>query len=215
MTSSTSGREPGRVLLALARVLFDEATRSSIVHPAIADVQHEWREAGPNRLRRWTARCHGMWAFCKLLAILSVEGMHGGVRGARLPASGEFDGPTLAILATAFFASAWGVPMFGWFTALALSGGFVLAAGMRWWRTRRQRLTDDHPVLQPWPRIERDSSMPAGGAAGVLMTFVGSVAVLLQGMPSFVWFFLGACGIGLLLAYGLWISRTRSSGATH
>jgi hypothetical protein len=194
----------------LARLLFDDATRSSIVHPAIADVQQEWRDAGPDWRRRCAVRSQGLWTFCKLVALVSVDGMRAGVGRARSPASDEFDPTTLAILAILFFASAWGWPLFGWFTALALGGGFALAAVLRWRHAHRQPSTAACPLSLSQLRLETErSSTHARSDAAVLISLVVSVAVLAQWMRGFVWFLLGALASGVLCAGALWIWRTR------
>jgi hypothetical protein len=56
-------RPPGRLLLAIARLLFDESVLSRVVQPTIADLQEEVREAGTDRRRRLLARWRGYTAF--------------------------------------------------------------------------------------------------------------------------------------------------------
>jgi hypothetical protein len=51
----TAMRVPGRLWLALAAALFDERTVRMVIEPTVADLQHEVREAGQHRRRRWRA----------------------------------------------------------------------------------------------------------------------------------------------------------------
>jgi hypothetical protein len=56
-------RHAGTLLLAIARLLFDESVLSRAVYPTIADLQEEVREAGTDRRRRLLARWRGYTAF--------------------------------------------------------------------------------------------------------------------------------------------------------
>ena len=56
-------RPPGTLLLALARLLFEDSVLSRAVHPTIADLQDEVRQAGTDRRRRLLARWRGYTAF--------------------------------------------------------------------------------------------------------------------------------------------------------
>ena len=56
-------RPAGTLLLAIARLLFDESVLSRAVYPTIADLQEEVREAGADRRRRLLARWRGYRAF--------------------------------------------------------------------------------------------------------------------------------------------------------
>jgi hypothetical protein len=55
----------------LARLVFTEPTLSAVVQPAIADLQHELREAGTHR-KRLAAMVRGMWALCRVLVVVAV-----------------------------------------------------------------------------------------------------------------------------------------------
>jgi hypothetical protein len=56
-------RLPGTLLLAIARLLFDDSVLSRVVYPTIADLQEEVREAGTDPRRRLLARWRGYRAF--------------------------------------------------------------------------------------------------------------------------------------------------------
>jgi hypothetical protein len=65
-------RLPGMLLLRIARLLFDESVRSRVVHPTIADLQAEVREAGTSRRRRLLARWRGYRAFWALVVVAPI-----------------------------------------------------------------------------------------------------------------------------------------------
>jgi hypothetical protein len=59
MSARRSRPSPGTGLHALADRLLDRHTLHSVMEPAIADMQHETRLAGPRRLRRYLALSRG------------------------------------------------------------------------------------------------------------------------------------------------------------
>jgi hypothetical protein len=63
---------PGAWLLAIARLIFDDAVLADVVQPTIADLQREWIDAGSNTRARMLAVCRGYLAFWSLMAISPV-----------------------------------------------------------------------------------------------------------------------------------------------
>jgi hypothetical protein len=61
-----------RIYRILAKWLSDRAIHD-VVAPTIADLQYEVLEAGPHRLRRWTARCRGYGALLRALLLHRVS----------------------------------------------------------------------------------------------------------------------------------------------
>jgi hypothetical protein len=189
-------RDTAGLLVTLARVLFDEVTRSSVVYPAIGDMQHEMREAGDHRARRLAALCRGVWAFCKLVVLAPVI--------SQSPVTGHVAaGPSAAqdrvqvTLVAAFLVSGWWTLM-GWFTLAPLAGAFLLAATMRWWHSRHPMAVRDSSGRLP--AEINFSSIPVGGDVGGLICVVGGLAILLIGLPSLRWFLVAALAAGILLA---------------
>lgn len=137
MTRPTfDSRVPGRYLIELARLMFDEPARSTIVDPAIADLQHEVREAGDDGRRRFIARARGCAAFWKIVAVCLVVTPVREIRRSSMTTltPARTGGQLLVVLSLVLFAAIW--PVFGWFSVAALAFGLVLAIGLRAWHTR-------------------------------------------------------------------------------
>jgi len=212
MTASAHNpREPGRLLLKLARLLFDEATLVSVVQPAIADLQHELREAG-SRGRRLRAYCQGAGAILKLIVVVPAGVTQSPVSGRAMPERAWSEDRPFVMLLTAFFVAALIVPMlFGW-TATAVVSGVLLAIGLRHWHNQ-------HPVRQAdssaWLTADINfSAIPVGGNAGGLICMIGCAVILLVGVPGFVWFLAATLAAGVMVAAALsiWHSTRRISG---
>jgi predicted outer membrane lipoprotein len=184
----------------IARLIFDEATLTSIVHPAIADLQHEVHEAGDDRRRRFVARCRGVWAFSKLTLAVPAAGTSSPISGRAMPGrSWSEDRPFVALL-VGFFVVALLVPMlFGW-TATALASGLLLAASLRLWHNAHPARLADPSV---WHSADINfSAIPVGGNVGGLICMIGCAAILLAGLPAFAWFLAAtlAAAVGVAVA---------------
>lgn len=212
MTRHANRRPPGRLLLALARLILDDAAFSAIACPAIADLQHEVQEAGDDPLGRARARLRGSLGFWRIIAVspFLLPAAPGRQPFASLPV-GRSGGVALAMLMAALFAALW--PVFGWFVAGAAAGGSCLAVLLRWWHSRYpSALAPDHPLASlPDARINL-SSIPVAGDIGGLIFVVGSVTIVLLGLPGVGWFVLGsAIGAGLVAtAIARWRARHAS-----
>lgn len=204
MTHSTkdSRRLPGDLLLAIARLIFDEPTLSSIVCPAIADVQQELRDAGANRSGRMRARVRGYWAFCVLVAVAPFVPTRSQTSRHVVAGRQRIGVGSLILLVAALSAGTWSV--FGWFMISAVTSGIFLAIAMRWWHNRhpRVRLDVDHLTSRRLPEINFSAVPVAGDVAGLIFA-VGSVVVVLIGLPELRWFFLAAIISGFLTAAAL------------
>jgi hypothetical protein len=133
--SARSSSPPGTLFLRVARLLFAEETVSRVFLPAVADFQHELREASASRVTHLVARCRWYWALPSLLVVtpFSVSIRSFGDRAAlTVPTSG---GCLLMLLYVSLFAGAW------WcvqeFMMAAIVGGAVLACVMRAWNDRQ------------------------------------------------------------------------------
>lgn len=211
MTSAQSPREPGRLLMRMARLIFDEATFASVVQPAVADLQHELREAG-SRGRRLVAYCQGAWAILKLIVVVPVAVTQSPVSGRAMPERAWSEDRPFVMLLTAFFVAALLIPMlFGW-TATAVASGLLLAAGLRRWHNRHPaRLADP----SAWLRADINfAAIPVGGNAGGLICMIGCAVILLVGVPGFVWFLAATLAAGVMVAAALstWHTTRRASG---
>lgn len=202
MTTKDADRgAPGALMLAFARAIVDEPTFSTVVMPAVADFQRELHDAG-GRTGRLVARARGYAAFSRLLIVLLVVPPVGsGAAHERRSAAG---GNALVVLVALLMAATW--PVFGWFTAFAALGGVAFAVTMRWWNNRHPALIIDvDPETGRRPEINL-SRIPVGGNAGGLIFAVGSVVIVILGLPELRWFLLGAvlsgvCAAGALFAW--------------
>lgn len=200
-----------RLLLKVASRVFDAVTLSTVVHPALADLQHEIDEAGADRWKQILVQGRGLWTFCTLLAVAPVAAPQSPVSGRVMPTRAWSEDRPFAVLIVAFFAASLFLPLFLGWTATALAGGLLLAAGLRSWHTRHPaRLADNSTGL---PAEINFSAIPVGGNAGGLICMIGCAAILVAGLPGFAWFLVATLAAGVLVAAGL-SSRhmTRSSG---
>lgn len=193
---------PGTTLLKIARLLCDERLLSTVVQPTIADLQREITAASGNAHQRRRARWRGYAAFWKVTLLgplLALSSPSGNVTGLAVP-------PVMTRLAAvsigvAFLAvaDAW---LRAWVVGVTVVGamcGYLLHA---WY--------DRHPSEIPTPREPRwrspqinFSSTEVAGNIGGLIFVVGSIFVVVIGVPSVIWFLFGATLAGCLLAWAL------------
>ena len=211
MTTSRARRpgRPGCVLIAIADHVFDEPARSRVALPAIADLQLEVAAAGAHRGRRLAARVRGYVAFWKLVVaaplIMPAAPISGPLTTVLFGRSG---GRALGILVVTLCAAIW--PMFGWFVAAAMVGGGALAMVLHWWHDRHPSVVATASPLASLHNPEINmSSIPVAGDIGGLFFVVGSLMIVLLGLPELRWFALGTAVAGGLLSRALF--RWRSS----
>jgi hypothetical protein len=179
-----------------------------VFQPAVADLQEELADAGVSGLRRAVTRCR--W-YCALLRLLLVVGLTmpsvSAERAVLFTSPRRSGGWFLFLLAAALYTGTW--PFFGWFVAAALPAGLVLAVTMRAWHDR-------HPDTVPRPATPGArapeinlSAIPVGGDVAGLMFALGSVAIVLVGLPT-LWWFVAAVVIGSVLVA---VGRLRASNA--
>ena len=152
MTHSTPrSNDPGRLLLRLARVLFDDAVMATVVRQTIADMRQEHAAATTAR-RRLLARLRGYRAFWTLVVVAPIAfwrwpSTHG--RPIAFPELGAAD------------------------------------------------------VVTPRRPEINLSAIRIGANAGGLIFAVGSIVILVLGLPAWRWFFLVAFVGGMLVAWAL------------
>jgi len=125
---------PGRVLLKLAKAIFNQQALETVVIPVLADLQREVQEAGDNRTMGLSARLRGYFAFWRV--VMAVPFMiptspHGSIRSILLGKSG---GNLLVVLGVALLAAI--SPVFGWFAFAVIAAGSLVAIGLRRWNDR-------------------------------------------------------------------------------
>lgn len=197
--SSSNARLPGRFLLRLARLVFDEAVVAAVVLPTIADMQQEVAAAGAHPVRRAQARLRGWAAFWSLMFVAPFAAEAWPVRrddSIVLPVQGGGMSGWVLLAAVLAFTS----PALGPWTAATIIGGVTVAVAIHLWYGRHPGAlaTGDEDVLRR-PEINF-SSLPIGANIGGLMFMAGSMAILVAGLPEWRWFFGGAVLGGFLTA---------------
>ena len=190
---------PGRVLLALARVLFDERVLKTVVIPLLADLQREVQEARNSR-RRLTARVQGYLAFWRVVMTMPFTApATSPTSSLRAILLGQSGGNLLIVLGAALLAAI--APVFGWCALLAVAFGSLVAIGIRGWNDRH--------------------SATRGGGEPVM--WVPALVLIAAITPLFGWFVAAAIVSGVVAAILLrrWNTRHPSTlapsepGAMH
>lgn len=204
MTHPTSHRSPGRFLLRIASLVFEDSIVESVVAPTIADLQAEVGRARTAR-HALAARARGYTAFWTLVALAPFSAHLWPRRHARamtLPAARGGAGLWLVLATVLGFMS----PALTPWTAIVLAGGSMVAVVIHAWYSR-------HPSLLPSPNGERRpeinlSAIPVGGNIGGLIFMAGSMAILVSGLPMWRWFFGAALAGGVLTAGLVYVWHT-------
>jgi hypothetical protein len=185
-------RLPGRVLLFLARLLFDRAVYDSAIVPAIADLQAEWLTA-TNARERMLARWRGLVAFASLVVLspIAFRAWPGRERG---------DGAPVVTLALTLVA---GISLWMWRVEIAQAvGGMVEGKRTPVLATIAWASVGIGPLLvSAYLLIRRHVASEGEGAAGVLLI----LALLSISMP------LAASSAAVINEFSV-IGRTGSAG---
>jgi hypothetical protein len=192
----------GETLLKIARLLFDEHVLSTVIAPTIADLQREIADAGPDRLKRVRAQWRGYRAFwtLALIAPFASWGLPPQQAGtvafpdavARLAAASIL----LALLALV------GPALAVWMAVVLVSGILVAMVIHVWYKRHPSNLPTPTEPQRRSPQINFSSTEVAGNVGGLIFV-VGSVFIVVIGLPSVIWFLFGATIAGCLVAWGL------------
>jgi hypothetical protein len=203
MTGNSSGpRLPGTTLLRIARLLFNEHLISTVVQPTISDLQREIAAAGPHRFKRLRALWRGYRAFWTVMLVAPLT-----FRPSPAQQAGAVAFPdAVARLAVGSIVVALLVivgPLLGVWVAALTAAGALFAMVMHAWYVR-------HPSHIPAPTEPKGrtpqinfSSTEVAGNIGGLIFVVGSVFIVVVGLPSVIWFLFVAAVAGSLLAWAL------------
>ena len=193
-------RLPGRLLLKVARIVFDEAVRADVVVPTIADLQQEVRDA-PDSTGRLRARMRGYAAFWTLVLAAPIAFHRWPTRS--IGEDGVRDRyPVIFFALTAAILALCGWRLLGWSTLVIAAGSVIFAMAIHRWHVR-------HPTELVLPekgsRIPEinQSRIPVDANIGGLAYVIGSLVVVLIGLPFARWFFLAAALLGALCAWAL------------
>ena len=179
---------PGRVLLALARAVFDERALETVLIPVLADLQREVLDASNGR-RRLAARLRGYLAFWRVVMTMPITMPTSSMSTLRAVLLGRSGGNLLIVLGVALLAAI--APVFGWFALLAVAAGSLVAMALRRWNDRH--------------------SATRGGGEPVL--WVPALVLMAAITPLFGWFVAAAIVSGLIAAILLrrWNTRHPST----
>jgi hypothetical protein len=116
---------------------------------------------------------------------------------AESPAADTKGGGFLVLLIVLLFAASW--IFFKPFIVATCLAGTAVALLLRRWRTRHPAVLPD-PTRSRVPEINL-SRIPVGGDVAGLMFAVGSVVIVIVGVPDMAWYFVSALVCGALLAW--------------
>jgi hypothetical protein len=209
-------RSPGSLLLTLARFLFDPAVVCTVVQPTIADLQREATDPGAPRSRRLLARLRGYRAFWTLVLVapFALAGPRA-ARGDGIALPDLIERVAVTLIAATLLVFTW--PILGVWTIVAAMGGTGAAVALRTWHNRHPThivVTDDGTGRRPEINL---SSIHVKANAGGLIFVVGSVIVIMLGLPMLRWFLLVGVAGGFLLAWALlaWHTSHPTRGLPH
>ena len=191
----------GQTLLKIGRVLFDERLYSTAVEPTIADLRRELADAGSTRARV-QARWRGYAAFWKLVLLAPFID-----RSSLSPRS------AVAAVVLVFALVEPGVSMLGiWL--LAVTAGAVLCATAlhAWYNSHPSDVPGPSEPRKATPQINFSSTEVAGNIGGLIFA-IGSLFIVVVGVPAVIWFLFAGTAAGCVIAWGLvqrHIKRPRS-----
>ena len=198
-------RIPGRVLLKVARFVFDDEVLHTVVTPTISDLQAEVRDAGDDGGRRMTASLRGYTAFWLLVLAAPIAFHRWPTRSIGGQDVDRNPGIAFGLIVASIILCAWN--FLGWLTIVAAAGGVFCAWLIhRWHEGHPTELVVPEKGVWRAPEINQ-SKIPVDGNIAGLMYVVGSLVVALIGLPVVRWFFIMTIALGLLCAAVLLIWR--------
>jgi hypothetical protein len=202
---------PGTVFLRAAAHLFDAAVVERVFVPAVADLQAEWR-ATTGRFARVRVRVRGGLSLFVLAVVtpfhVSASLDAGEVAAVRPSAGGWF----LVVLASTLYAATF--PLLGPFSVPSALLGVAVACAVRAWRARHPSDLTDALRRRPNATAEINlSAIPVAGDLAGLMFALGSVSIVVIGLPGMPWYVLGVVVGSAIAAVTLRAWHTRSRKA--
>jgi len=215
MTQQPGYAVPGRALLGLIRLVFDDDATDLIFEPALADLQHAVNVAGARRGRRLWVLVREHAAFCKLLVIaLTMPRAGAGAPLTALLLGRHSAGSLLLLVPVLYLGLSW---LFAGFVAGSIVAGILMSFAIGSWNRRHPsivaRARRDTNLKDPEINI---SAVPVGGDIGGFFFVVASSAVALLGVPGLRVFVISAAVAGLRMAWArvAWI-RTHDGPAVN
>ena len=206
-------RAPGTTLLKIASLLFSDHVLSTVVQPTIADLQREVAKAGPGGATRLRARWRGYRAFWTVMLVAPFVPWPSPADDAGAVAFPEAISRLAvgSIVVTLLLTVG---PVLGAWVAAVTAVGTLCAILIHAWYVR-------HPTDLPVPRGSQRrmpqinfSSTDVADNIGGLIFVVGSVFIVVIGVPSVIWFLSAATLAGCCVAWALvaWHTSHPKSG---
>ena len=203
MTGRTDSRRgPGTILLKISRLFFNAHLLSTVVQPTIADLQREVADAGHNRVKRLRAQWRGYRAFWTLTLVAPFATWARPRGGADAVA---FPDAIARMAVTSIVLTLLGVvgPILGrWVTIIAAASALVAVLIHRWYARHPSHIPTSTAPKTWSPQINFSYTEVAGNVGGLIFV-VGSVFIVVIGLPSVIWFLFAGTAAGCILAWGL------------
>ncbi|MEO8257517.1 MAG: hypothetical protein ABI868_09265 [Acidobacteriota bacterium] len=190
---------PGTILLKIARLLFSEHLLSTVVLPTISDLQREIASVGPNGLERLRARWAGYCAFWTVMLVApfasrpSPAGNAGGVAFPDAVARLAVGSIIVALLVIA------GPVPGAWVAVITVAGALLAMLIHAWYDRHPSDIPAPNEAPRRSPQINFSSTEVAGNIGGLIFV-VGSVFIVVIGLPSVIWFLFATTVAGCFLA---------------
>jgi hypothetical protein len=201
----------GSLFLRIAARLFPEQSVVSVLHPAIADYRQELREAGRSRALRGWVRLRWSMALWRVLAATAMWTPYAPTRRAIAFAPVRRDRAWILMLfAAALYAIGW--QLFHGFVLGAALAGMAFACSLRLWNNlhpARRLPAGEHPASG---EINLSAIPVAGDAAGLIFA-IGSICIVVTGLPGLWWYFALAATGSVVVAVSLFAAHARSREA--
>jgi hypothetical protein len=203
MTCSPQGAgTPGATLLKISRLLLNEQLVATLVQPTLADLQRELADAGSSGLARALARYRGyraLWTVVLVAPFVSAPSRAADPGTVRLAHLVTFLGTGATMFALLLLAA----PAIRiWAAAVTVSGAIVAILIHGWYNRHPSDLATPVAPQRRSPQINFSSTEVAGNIGGLIFV-VGSLFVVVVGVPSVIVFLFAATVFGGLLAWGL------------
>jgi hypothetical protein len=198
----------GTTLLKIARLLLSAEVVSTIVQPTIADLQREIADAGDSRKGRLRARWRGyraFWTVALVAPFAASVGPAARADGAAFPDTIRRVAVTSIVLTLVGLA---GPALGGSATIIAGASTLVAILLHRWYVRHPSEMPTPNGKKMWSPQINFSSTDVAGNAGGLIFA-VGSVFVVVIGVPSVIWFLVAGTAAGCIVAWALVVWHTK------